>query len=84
MIDRRGKIQITKQQSNLRLDKKGSNIVNHAWRYDYTINFDNGHIIDKENYRLRDTLESWPTAKTTRADNNSKPLPEHYTILHKK
>ena len=68
---------------NVRLNKKGSNIANYAWRFDHKINFDNGYIIDKGNYRLRNVLESWPPAKPTHADNNSKLLPEQYTILLK-
>ena len=69
---------------NVRLNKKESNITNHAWRFDHRINFDNRQINDKGNYRLRNTVKSWYTAKTTHVDNNSKPLPEQYTILLKK
>ena len=35
----------------------------------------------KGDYRVRKTLESWHTAKTVDADNNSKPLPRQYSIL---
>ena len=38
-------------------------------------------VIDRGNYRTRKTLESWHTANTIDADNNSKPLPEAYLIL---
>ena len=31
------------------------------------------------NYRVRKTLESWHTAKTVDAENNSKPLPRQYS-----
>ena len=43
--------------------------------------FDNTCVIDKGNYRVRKTLESWHTAKTVDAENNSKPLPRQYSIL---
>ena len=66
---------------NVKLRMTGSNIANHDFTHDHRIDFDNGHIIDKGNYRQRKTLESWHTAKTTNADNNSKRLPEQYTIL---
>ena len=46
-----------------------------------TIDFDNACVIDKGNYRVRKTLESWHTAKTVDAENNSKPLPRQYSIL---
>ena len=38
-------------------------------------------VIDKGNYRVRETLESWHTAKIVDAENNSKPLPRQYSIL---
>ncbi len=44
----------------------------------------NGKIIDKGSYRHRSTLESWHTACTKDADNNSKHLPEQYRFLLKK
>ena len=47
---------------NTKLRMTGSNIANHAWTHDHRIDFDNGHIIDKGNYRQRKTLESWHTA----------------------
>ena len=48
------------------------------------IDFKNGKIIDKGNYRHRSTLESWHTACTKDADNNSKHFPEQYRFLLKK
>jgi hypothetical protein len=48
---------------------------------DHKIDFGNSKIIDKGNYRHRLTLESWHTAITTNADNNSKHLPEQYRFL---
>ena len=68
-------------QRNLKNYAKGSNVANHAWKNNHTIDFDNACVIDKGNYRVRKTLESWHTAKTFNADNNSKPLPRQYSIL---
>ncbi len=45
------------------------------------IDFENGRIIDRGNYRTRKTLQLWHTMNTKDADNNSKPLPEPYLIL---
>ena len=53
----------------------------HAWQNNHSIDFDNACVIDKGNYRVRKTLESWHTAKIIDADNNSKPLPRQYSIL---
>ncbi len=69
---------------NVEKHKAGSNIANHAWSFDHKIDFKNCKIIDKANYRHRATLESWHTALTTNADNNSKHLPEQYRFLLKK
>ena len=68
-------------QRNLKNCAKGSNIANHAWKNDHSIDFNNACVIDKGNYRVRKTLESWHTANTVNADNNSKPLPRQYSIL---
>ena len=62
----------------------GSNIANHAWKYDHKIDFDKRKIIDKGNFRIRKTLESWPTAATKDAENNTKPLAKQCTTLIKK
>jgi len=43
--------------------------------------FNNAEIIDKGNSPIRKILESWHTAKTVEADNNSCPLPGQYNIL---
>ena len=56
--------------------KTSSNIANHAWTNNHQIDFNNGKIIDRGNYRHRRTLESWHTACTKNSDNNSKHLPE--------
>ena len=68
-------------QRNLKNYAKGSNVANHAWQNNHSFDFDNACIIDKGNYRVRKTLESWPTSKTIDAENNSKPLPRQYSIL---
>ena len=52
-----------------------------AWSKNHQIDFENASIIDKSNYRHLKTLESWHTAKTVDADNNSCPLPNQYLIL---
>ncbi|KAL9967272.1 hypothetical protein ACROYT_G025462, partial [Oculina patagonica] len=63
---------------------KGSNIANHAWMNDHQIDFKNARVIDKGDYHVRKTLESWHTAMTTEADNNDRSLPPQYSILLKK
>ena len=68
-------------QRNLKNYAKGSNVSNHAWQNNHSIDFDNACVIDKVNYRVRKTLESWHIAKTFDAENNSKPLPRQYSIL---
>ena len=68
-------------QRNLKNYAKGSNVADHAWKNNHSIDFDNACVIDKGNYRVRKTLESWHTAKTFDSDNNSKPLPRKYSIL---
>ena len=66
---------------NVKMCTKGSNVANHAWSENHQIDFENASIIDKSNYRHLKTLESWHTAKTVDADNNSCPLPNQYRIL---
>ena len=66
---------------NVKLCTKGSNVANHAWSKNHQIDFENASIIDKSNHRHLKTLESWHTAKTVDADNNSCPLPNQYRIL---
>jgi len=60
---------------------KGSNVSNYARQNNHSTDFDKACLIDKGNYRDRKTLESWHTAKTVGADNNSKPLARQYSIL---
>jgi hypothetical protein len=64
--------------------EKNSNVAKHAWELSYKIDFKRGKIIDRGNYRIRKTIESWHTAVIYSADNNSKHLPEQYSILLKK
>ena len=40
-------------------------------------------VIDKGSFRIRKTLEAWNTSATKHADNNSKPIPNQYSILFK-
>ena len=62
---------------NVKNHKTGSNVAKHAWTYDHRIDIENAEVIDKGNFRTQKTLESWHTALTTDADNNSCPLPGH-------
>ena len=66
---------------NVKLCKKGSKVIKHAWTYDHVIDFSNSIIIDSGSYRTRKT---WHTAVTNNADNNSMLLPGQYTMLTKK
>jgi len=50
-------------QRNLKNYARGLNIANHAWQNNHSINFEGATVIDKGNYRVRRTLESWHTAK---------------------
>ena len=69
---------------NVKQGKKGSNVAKHAWTQDHLIDFANAKVIDKGNHRNLKTLESWHTALTDEADNNSNTLPAQYTILLRK
>ena len=66
---------------NTKVFKTGSNIASHAWLKDHTIDFENACVIDRGNSCVSKTLESWHTAITRQADNNSKQLPRQYSIL---
>ena len=66
---------------NVKQNIAGSNIASHSWINDHIINFEDGKVIDKCNYRTRKILESWHTAITAESENTSKPLPEQYRIL---
>ena len=69
---------------NVKNYSQGLNIINHAWTKDHIIDFENGKVIDKGNYRNRRTLESRHTALANETDNNSKPIPGQYAILLQK
>ena len=68
---------------NVKSYSKESNIANYVWTNNHLIDFENANVIDKGGYRVRKTLESWHTAMTTEADNNSEPLPRQHSILLK-
>ena len=77
----------TRRKEHVRSGKnymKGSNISNDAWTNDHTIDFESGKVIDRGNFRIRKTLESWHTTITNETDNNSKPLPGQYAFLLRK
>ncbi len=69
---------------NVKHDKKGSNVAKHVWSLDHAIDFDAAEVIDKGNFRTRKTLESWHTALSDQADNNSKPLSGQYILCLQK
>ena len=69
---------------NVKTCASGSNIAKHAWTLGHCIDFDNSCVTDKGSFRIRKSLESWHTFALKYADNNSKPLPNQYTIIFKK
>ena len=64
---------------NVKYHAKGSNVANHVWDNDHSIDFNNSVVIHRQTFRARRTLESWHTAATKKADNNSKPFPTQYS-----
>ena len=38
-------------------------------------------FIDKGSFRIRKTWEAWHTSATKRADSNSKPIPNQYSMI---
>ena len=68
---------------NVKSYARGSNIAKHAWSANHSIDFNNSQVIDKGSARIRKTLESWHTASIDHPDNNSRPLPNQYSILLK-
>ena len=66
---------------NVKNFNSGSNVAKHAWTHNHAIDFKNAKVIDKANNHTRKFLESWHTAKTAHADNNSFNLPGQYKIL---
>ena len=69
---------------NVKSYARGSNIAKHAWSSNHSIDFENSQVIDKGSSPTRKTLESWHTASIDHADNNSRVLPNQYSILLKK
>ena len=69
---------------NVKSFARGSNIAKHAWSSNHSIDFKNSQVTDKGSTRIRKTLEAWHTASTSHADNNSRPLPNQYSIFLKK
>ena len=67
---------------NMKTYEKDSNIATQTWLNGHCIDFNNAHVIDKENFHVRRTLESWNTAVTIESGSNSKPLPRQYSILY--
>ena len=68
---------------NVKTCANGSNIAKQAWSFDHRIDFENSSVIDKGSFRIRKTLDAWHTSATKHADNNSKPIPNQYSILFK-
>ena len=68
---------------NVKTGANGSNIAKRAWSFDHRIDFDNSSVTDKGSFHIRKHLEAWHTSATKHADNNSKPIPNHYSILFK-
>ena len=48
----------TEHIQNIKMCKTGSNISVHAWHNNHSIDLNNARVIDKENFRIRKTLES--------------------------
>ena len=68
-----GKTRKKQHIRNVKICKTGSNIAAHAWRNNHSIDFNNARVIDKGNFRIQKTLESWHIAYTDEADNNLSP-----------
>ena len=41
---------------NVKQNTAGSNIAKHSWANDHTINFEDGQVIDRGNYRTRTNI----------------------------
>ena len=64
------KMNILYSKCSCKQSAAGSNVLQHSWANDHTINSEDGQVIDRGNYRTRKTLESWHTAITAESDNN--------------
>ena len=71
------KTRVTEHIRNTKAFKKGSNIATHTWLNDHSIDFNSAHLIDKGNFNVRKTLESWQLAITNEADNNANNYPDN-------
>ena len=78
-IGEMGRCLYTRKKEHIRNTKVF--IASHVWLEGHTIDFENARVIDRSDSRVRKTLESWHTAITIQADNNSKQLPRQYSIL---
>jgi len=64
---------------NTKSYKNVSNVATHTWLNSHSIDFNNNaHVIDKGNFRMSKTLESWHTAITIESNKNLKSLPRQY------
>ena len=68
---------------NVKTCANGSNIAKHAWPFGHRIDFDNSCVIDKGSFRIKKNFGGLAHLCTKRADNNSKKIPNQYSILFK-
>ena len=67
---------------NVKICKTGCSIAAHAWRNNHSIDFNNARVIDKGNFRIRKTLESWHIATPMKQTIMiSLPVPKQYSIV---
>ena len=67
---------------NVKKFANGSNIAKHAWSFNHSVDLIiQSSFTDKGSFRVRKTLEAWHASATKHADNNSKPIPNQYSIL---
>jgi len=66
---------------NVKSYARGSYIAKHTWSSNHSIGFNNSQVIDKGSFHICKTLESWHTASINHSDNNSRALPNQYSIL---
>ena len=71
----------SKSEKKNTLEMLRSDISNHAWTNNHSIDFENRSVIDEGDNRVRKTLESWHTALTNEAENNFIPLPGQYSMI---
>ena len=66
---------------NVKTCANGPNTSKHACSFDNRIDFNHSRVIDKGSFRIRTTLEAWHTSAIKNADNNSKLIPNQYSIM---